>query len=650
MAPQTINWLRWIVLLPLMGAIFNGFFGGRASRKVVHLVACGTIGGSFLLSVAAFFKLRGLGEESYLPDTLWRWFDVGGLQADLALSFDRLSAVMALVITGVGALIHIYSTGYMAHDKGFARYFAYLNLFCFAMLTLVLGANLPLLFVGWEGVGLCSYLLIGFWYEDDAKASAGKKAFIVNRVGDLGFIIGIFILFWATQDIGHPTLTYTDLQGMVEELGHRMVSIPGLGEARLATVVCLCFLVGAMGKSAQIPLYVWLPDAMAGPTPVSALIHAATMVTAGVYMFCRMNFLLSLSETAQMVIAGVGGATALFAATIGLVQNDIKKVLAYSTVSQLGFMFLAVGAGAFAAAMFHLVTHAFFKACLFLGSGSVIHGMHDEQDIRKMGGLREKMPITHATFLLATLAIAGFPLTSGFFSKDEILWTVFNGNGLLYKALYGIGLTAAFCTAFYMARLTALTFWGKTRADPHTWEHVHESPVSMTGVLAILAVLSILGGFLGMPHVFHMGNLFASWLEPVWSHPHEIRASAGLEWSLMGLSVVIGLAGLGAGAGIYLGRPEIPARLSARFHRLHRMLLNKYYVDELYEFFIINPIKGIATLLWKLFDVRVVDGLVNGAAWAARGASRALSLLQSGNAQTYGLFVLFGVIILVWWV
>ncbi|NTU60156.1 MAG: NADH-quinone oxidoreductase subunit L, partial [Deltaproteobacteria bacterium] len=473
----------WLIpFFPMVGALINGLFGRRYGKSVGYTIACGSIFLSFLVTVGSFFALRGLPPEArFYQLRVFEWISSGSASIDLGYLMDPLSCVMCLVVTGVGFLIHVYSIGYMHHDPGHNRFFTYLNLFCFAMLTLVLGSNYLVLFVGWEGVGLCSYLLIGFWFEDAAKAAAGMKAFIVNRIGDFGFLIGMFLIF---QTFG--TLDFRTV----------MAAAPlklALG-GTLVTAMTLSLFVGATGKSAQIPLYIWLPDAMAGPTPVSALIHAATMVTAGVYMIGRSNVLYSLAPATMATVATVGAVTALFAGTIGVAQNDIKKVLAYSTVSQLGYMFIAMGVGAYVAGIFHLMTHAFFKACLFLGSGSVIHAMHEEQDIRNMGGLRKYIPYTHWTFLIATVAIAGIPPLAGFFSKDEILWKAWSGG---FKIQWLLGFLGAGITAFYMFRLVFLTFYGKERIDPHVKEKVHESPFTMTVPLMVLAALSIVGGWLG---------------------------------------------------------------------------------------------------------------------------------------------------------
>src|SRR5580765_5463729 len=539
--PIQTDFIRWIVFLPLLGAIVNGLLGAKIQKSfgkgAIALLACAPVVIAFGLSLYAFFVLKALEpEKRFLIDNLYRWIDLGSLQVDMAFLIDPLSAVMILVVTGIGGLIHIYATGYMHDDNAFWRFFAYLNLFTAAMLTLVLGDSLLLLFVGWEGVGLCSYALIGFWYTDHNNARAGNKAFIVNRVGDFGFVLGIFLLFWTLDAQGHGTLTFREMAKWASTLQGQMIW--GLPVVTLAT---LFLFVGATGKSAQIPLYVWLPDAMAGPTPVSALIHAATMVTAGVYMIARLGFLFAMAPATLHVVAVIGAATALLAATIALAQNDIKRVLAYSTVSQLGYMFLAMGVGAYAAGIFHLMTHAFFKACLFLGSGSVIHAMGGEQDMRKMGGLRKHLPATSTTFIVATLAIAGIPPLAGFFSKDEILWQTFATG---HKGLWAIGLLVAGLTAFYMFRQVFMVFFGECRADHETQHHLHESPSVMTLPLWILMGGSVVAGLLWIPHVFQP---FEHWLEPVMVH-HAAEAAAhgeaGMELALMGVSVLVALAGI----------------------------------------------------------------------------------------------------------
>ncbi len=614
-----VSYLRWIPLLPLLGAGVNGVAGAviqrRFGKKAISVLAITPVMLAFVLAVTAFFQLKGLApEHRYLLDDVSRWIDVGSLKANIAFAVDPLSCVMILVVTGIGGLIHIYSTGYMHDDPAYWRFFAYLNLFMFAMLTLVLGDSLLTMFVGWEGVGLCSWALIGFWWREWPNTTAGNKAFIVNRVGDFGFVLGIFLLFWTLDSAGHGTVVFRDLQHAAASLEGK--TIWGLPVVVLAT---LFLFVGATGKSAQIPLYVWLPDAMAGPTPVSALIHAATMVTAGVYMIARLNFLFAMAPETLAVVAGIGVATAFFAATIGLVQNDIKRVLAYSTVSQLGYMFVAMGVGAYAAGIFHLVTHAFFKACLFLGSGSVIHGMSGEQDMRKMGGLKDKMPTTFWTFLVATLALAGTPLTAGFFSKDEILWKAYSSPGGS-TLIWVIGVAGAGLTACYMFRQVFMTFFGENRADHEVQHHIHESPRSMTMPLVILAIGSILVGYLGVPEFLGGSNRFEQWLEPVFAGGHEAAAHAahahdvGLEWTLMIISVAIAGTGfLIAYLAFYRKSLSADAIADVLGGVPYRVLYEKYYVDELYW---ATVVRGTLLLsrICALFDAYIVDGIVNGVA------------------------------------
>jgi NADH-quinone oxidoreductase subunit L len=613
-SPIQTDFIRWIVFLPLLGAIVNGLLGAKIQKSMgkgaIGLIACAPVVIAFGLSVWAFFILVGLEpEKRFLIDNLYRWIDLGALKVDMAFMVDPLSAVMILIVTGIGGLIHIYATGYMHDDKAFWRFFAYLNLFTAAMLTLVLGDSLLLLFVGWEGVGLCSYALIGFWYTDHANARAGNKAFIVNRVGDFGFVLGMFLLFWSLDAQGHGSLTFREMVKWAPSIKDMMIwGMP------VATVATLFLFVGAAGKSAQIPLFVWLPDAMAGPTPVSALIHAATMVTAGVYMTARMNIFFSMAPATLHVIAVIGVATALVAATIALTQYDIKKVLAYSTVSQLGYMFIGVGVGGYAAAVFHLMTHAFFKACLFLGSGSVIHAMHHEQDMRKMGGLKGWMPVTFITFFISVLAIAGFPPFAGFFSKDEILWLAASNHhwGIWVFALCGAGMTA-----FYMFRQLFMTFYGDCRADHHTQEHLHESPSVMTMPLVVLAAGAVLAGFIGLPAVLG-GSQFAHWLEPVIHAHEEHHGSHALEWGLMALSV--GVASLGAFVAYLMYRreslsPEIFTNLAGGF--FYRLFDRKWYVDEIYQVLFVNGSLLLAKLL-SAFDAYVIDGIVNGSASVTR--------------------------------
>jgi NADH-quinone oxidoreductase subunit L len=629
----TADYVRWIVLLPLIGAVINGLGGAliqkAAGKRAISLIACLPVLAAFAVSLRGLFELLGREPaQRLLIDRMFTWISIGNLHIDVAFQLDPLSAVMILVVTGVGGLIHIYSTAYMHEEPAYWRYFAHLNLFTFAMLTLVLADNLLLMFVGWEGVGLCSYALIGFWYSDINNASAGSKAFIVNRIGDFGFMLGTFLLFWALAGLGHPTLIFRE----IVEHAHLLEGHAVAGFATV-TVITLLMFVGATGKSAQIPLYVWLPDAMAGPTPVSALIHAATMVTAGVYMIARLNVLYSMAPDTLMVVLVVGVATALFAATIGTAQNDIKKVLAYSTVSQLGFMFIAMGAGAYAAGVFHLMTHAFFKACLFLGSGSVIHAMHHEQDMRKMGGLKKWMPITYWTFLISTLAIAGIPPLSGFISKDSILWEAFVDG---HHVLWAIGLCGAMLTAFYMFRLVFMTFHGECRADHHTQEHLHESPAAMTVPLVILAALAAVAGLLNWPIALSPALPFApiaafeQWLRPVMgkdiSVEHGAAPHAGhhldpIEYATMAASIAIAVIGILIARAMYQKRTASPDRVAGLAGgALYRTVYNKYYVDELYQAVFVNGTLAL-TRLAAWFDENVIDFIVNAAATVTRWAA-----------------------------
>jgi NADH-quinone oxidoreductase subunit L len=620
MTPVSAPWVALIPLCPLLGAVILGVGGAtlqrRFGKRVVGWIACGTVAVSFVLAAMAFLQLLGREpEERLLVANLFHWIHVDELQVDVSFAVDPLSAVMILVVTGIGGLIHLYATGYMHDDPAFWRFFAYLNLFTFAMLTLVLGDNLLLMFVGWEGVGLCSWGLIGFWYKELPNTTAGNKAFIVNRIGDFGFVLGIFLLFWTLEARGHGTLVFRDLAAHAHLLeGATFWGLP------VATLVTLFLFVGATGKSAQIPLYVWLPDAMAGPTPVSALIHAATMVTAGVYMIARLNFLFAMAPATLAVVATIGAATALLAATIALAQNDIKRVLAYSTVSQLGYMFLAMGVGAYAAGVFHLMTHAFFKACLFLGSGSVIHAMGGEQDMRKMGGLRKHLPATSTTFIVATLAIAGIPPLAGFFSKDEILWQAFS-SPYGSKGLWAVGLVVAGLTAFYMFRQVFMVFFGECRADHETQHHLHESPTVMTLPLWILMAGSVVAGLLWVPHLFLP---FEHWLEPVMVHhaaAHAESASVGTEMGLMALSVAVALGGIGLAWLMYYRRSLRPELFSNALGGLpYHLVLNKYYVDEIYGFVFVRGVLLLCRVAaW--FDLHVIDGLVNLSAAVVRGAA-----------------------------
>jgi NADH-quinone oxidoreductase subunit L len=618
--------LTAIVVLPLAGFLVNGLLGARFGRGFVSIVGCGLPILAFLAAVRCYLALTG-GSGAPLIATAYTWGTVGGQSLEIAFWFDRLSAVMALIVTGVGSLIHVYSTGYMKEDPGYARYFAYLNLFLFFMLLLVLGRSLLVCFVGWEGVGLASYLLIGFWFEDPEKARAGKKAFITNRVGDAGFLLGMFLLYHAL--------------GTLEFDGVQAAFAGGAPGALSADLVGILLFIGATGKSAQIPLHVWLPDAMAGPTPVSALIHAATMVTAGVYLVARLNGIYAHAPLASEVIALIGMATALFAATIAVTQTDIKKVLAWSTISQLGYMFLALGVGAYGVAVFHLYTHAFFKACLFLGAGSVIHALSGEQDIRRMGGLARRIPVTFVTFAVATAAIAGIPPLAGFFSKDEILWFAFASDRGGSPLLWAVGAGTALLTAFYMFRLLWLTFLSPSRLDAETAHHVHESPLSMTGVLAVLAVLSAVGGFVSIPH----------FLAPLLPTAGVREGLEAYETPLLVVSVVLAVAGLAAAALLYAQGPARADRLAARVPRLHRLLSGRYYVDELYDRLITQPIQWLSDVVFlRAGDRWLIDGTLHGLAALARGTAGRLSRVQGGGVQRYVLLAGLGVLVCIAWV
>ncbi len=630
-----MEYLGLILVFPLIGVIVNGLIGKRLPDTAVSAVGCGSIGLSFICVCYFFFRLLALTPENrLLHHTIFTWIDSGTFSVNFSLLFDQLSAVMALIVSGVSFVIHIYSIGYMRGDKGYARYFTYLNLFVLMMLILVLGDSYPLMFIGWEGVGLCSYLLIGFWYEENEKASAGKKAFIVNRIGDFGFLLGMFLIFGT-----FGSLRYADV---FNEAG----AWTTLDDPALITITLLLFL-GAVGKSAQIPLYVWLPDAMAGPTPVSALIHAATMVTAGVYMVARSSILYALAPSGMAVVAAVGAMTAVFAATIGIAQTDIKKVLAYSTVSQLGYMFLAVGVGAFAAGIFHLMTHAFFKALLFLGSGSVIHALSGEQDMRNMGGLKTHLPKTFLTMLIAAFAISGAPLLSGFFSKDEILWYSF-ASPRGSAAFWFIGVIAAGITAFYMFRLIFMTFYGTSRVKKEAAAHLHESPKVMVVPLMILAVLSIVAGWIGIPQSLGGSNVFEHFLGPVFAGAGAVIAKGGevshgsIEYLLMISAVIIAAAGFYVAFRFYILDPDMPGRMAQKAGALYRTVLNKYYVDEIYDAVIISKFMKLSEVFWKLFDVKIVDGFVNGTAYMFRGTGRTVRKIQSGFTQGYLVIFILG--------
>ncbi len=653
-----VDYIWLIPAFPAVGFLINGFFGKKLPKSVVSWVACLALFASFVVSVTILFQFFQLPpEERIFERNIFNWITAGEFNATVGFRIDPLSIIMCLVVTGVGFLIHVYSVGYMHSDEGYPRYFTYLNLFVFMMLILVTANNLLLMFVGWEGVGLCSYLLIGFWFRKDSAANAGKKAFIVNRIGDYGFLLGIFTLFVALGAQGHWTLNY----GEIQQNAHLL-------SASAATLITLLFFVGATGKSAQLPLYVWLPDAMEGPTPVSSLIHAATMVTAGVYMVARLNFLYSMAPQVMFVVALVGVLTAIFSASIGFAQNDIKRVLAYSTVSQLGYMFVGVGVGAYAAGIFHLMTHAFFKGLLFLGAGSVIHAMSGEQDMRKMGGLRKKIPVTYWTFVFACIAIAGVPPFSGFFSKDEILWRAFSAGGP-YRIVWVIAAVAAGMTAFYMFRLLFGTFHGECRASEEVKHHIHESPKVMTVPLMILAILSVIGGWIGVPLILGGSNRIEQFLEPVFGGAGEHAAHAGgfsiinmigpafassgggeessAEGTLMILSVVIALIGIFIAYRLYIRNPELPKRFVARFSGLHRAVYNKYFVDEIYGATVVRGLLGLGTVLKNFFDEIVIDGTINGVASFLRWCGSLLRLLQAGYVQGYAFAMIVGAIIVI---
>ncbi len=626
---MTTNLLRWIPLLPLAGALLNIFFGGRWGKKFSGVLASAAVLGSFLISLRVFLLLSPAG---VLRDTLYTWIDSEPFKAQVSFQADALTAVMLLVVTGIGFLIHVYSTGYMAHDEGEPRFFAYLNLFVFFMSLLVLADNLLLLFVGWEGVGLCSFLLIGFWFEDHANTTAGNKAFIVNRIGDFAFLLGLLLLFWEMNRLGVPSLDFAALKDAATRIPPDTV-----------VLITLLLFIGATGKSAQIPLFVWLPDAMQGPTPVSALIHAATMVTAGVYMTARLNFLFALAPWTLSLIALVGAATALLAGTIAVAQNDIKRVLAYSTVSQLGYMFLAAGVGAFSAAVFHLFTHAFFKACLFLSAGSVIHALGGEQDMRKMGGLRRRLPVTYWTYLVSALALAGIPPTAGFFSKDRILLEAYSspqGSAVLWF----VGWITAGLTAFYMFRQLFMVFHGASRVSESVQEHVHESPPAMTIPLIALALGSIAAGWLALPS----RDVWDPWLQAVLprTNPAE-HGEVANEMLLVGLTVGLAVAAIGLAYFLY-GRERLAA--AGEGGPLWRVLARKYYIDELYDFLFVRPFTSMANWLARVFDPGFVDGAVNGVAGLVRAVSASGRRLQSGNVQHYLFAFLIGTILMfVYW-
>ena len=634
----------WIILaLPLAGFAVSLLAGRHWPHKYVNLSSVTSVVLAFLAYCELAREFIQLSPEK-IPwvQSYFTWMTAGNFRVDFALQVDQLTMVMLGVVTFVGMLIHIYSTGYMAHEEGYYRFFAEMNLFMFFMLTLVMAANLVLMFVGWEGVGLCSYLLISFFFQKKSAADAGKKAFITTRIGDFGFTLGILLAFWTFHAVDYKTM-FAQAATMAPE---------GLHNWGVLTSICLLLFAGAVGKSAQLPLYVWLPDAMEGPTPVSALIHAATMVTAGVYMVSRMHVLFSRAPAAMLAVATVGAITAFYSATIGLAQTDIKKVLAYSTVSQLGYMFLGCGVGAYAAGIFHLMTHAFFKGLLFLAAGSVIHAMGGEQDMRNMGGLWKKIPWTYATMLIATLAISGAPLFAGFFSKDEILFQAYAGPNANH-VLYAFGIAGALLTACYMFRLIFLTFHGKPRYDEHH-VHVHESPKNMIVPLVILAILSIFGGWVALPPYWGGENYFKSFLAPVFGsswdlaaklNPGWIEPAHSLELQMTGVAVLVALIGFLIAWYLYILKPELPKRIAQRFQPVYQLLLQKYYVDELYEAVIIGPCVWLSrNVLWKIIDVGLIDGTVNGLAFLSRGVGGGLRHIQGGNTRSYAAWVVAGAV------
>ena len=665
--------LRWIPLLPLAAAIYHGVVLVLIRRQTPRILtiafSCGSVLASFVASCIAFWTLRGLAVESrVLVDNVYTWFGAGvgdtTFSAELSFSLDPISAFMTLIVSGVGLLIHVYSIGYMddddRDDKGFQRFFCYLNLFTFSMLVLVLADNLVLMFLGWEGVGLCSYLLIGFWYSDRFNAYCGSKAFIVNRIGDFAFLIGIFLIFQAMAEAGTPSVAFIDIAENIDRIAGATLAVPAWvpfgPEWSLPSTIALCLFVGACGKSAQLPLYVWLPDAMAGPTPVSALIHAATMVTAGVYMVCRFSFLFAVAPEASAVVAWVGGLTAIFAATIAVAQTDIKKVLAYSTVSQLGYMFLAAGVGGYGAALFHLGTHAFFKALLFLAAGAVILAMHHEQDIDKMGGLARRIWRTHAVFLVGVLAISGFPGFSGFFSKDEILVAVYVSDVPGHTWLYGIGVATAGLTAFYMFRLYFRTFLGECRVSGDLRNRLQDPASVVIIPLIVLAFFSIAAGFAGLPQIYgdwfrvEESNSLANFLAPALVEAKTHAISHGTEYAMAAGTVLISALGAGLAWFLYVLRPGLPDRIAERAGVFYRLLRDKYYVDEAYDAVLVGPLVRLSDrILYRRIDAGIIDGTgVNGLGRSVRGfASHGLKYAHSGLTQGYIILMLVGAVAVV---
>jgi NADH-quinone oxidoreductase subunit L len=629
--------LGLILFFPALGVVFNLFYGRRAGRGAINFIGTSVIFLAFAIALWAFAKLLAMPPGGALAFTLWPWISAGNFHADIALRFDALSAVMTLVVSGVGAFIHLYSCGYMAHDEDYARYFAYMNLFALAMLVLVLADNLLLMFVGWEGVGLCSYLLIAFWYANSEFAYNGRKAFITNRVGDAGFILGILTIVGALAVHGVWTLSFVEMRAHADLL------------QPVAVTAALLLFLGATGKSAQIPLYVWLPDAMVGPTPVSALIHAATMVTAGVYMIARLNFLYRLGPDAMQVVAIIGALTSFFAATVAIVQSDIKRVLAYSTISQIGYMIVGVGVGAFAAGIFHLMTHAFFKGLLFLCAGSVMHALDGEQDMNRMGGLRRKLPITYATMLIAALAICGIPVFAGYFSKDLILESTYTSGHIW---LWLLGLVTAGLTSFYMFRLIFVTFHGESRLASEKEHHIHESPPVMTIPLIVLAVFSIIGGWVELPEGMLWGGAFSRFLAPVVAGPvtglmARPAAMAGSNLSpslvLSAVATLIAIIGIGIAWIFYIQVPALAGQFAESMRALYNVLRRKYYIDELYNLIVTRPLFFISTyVLHRGVDVMVIDGIVDGLGLGVEESGEAVRKVESGNVQDYAFVYLLG--------
>ena len=620
-----------IPLLPLASFLILGLFG-HWIKDQAHLVAVPAVVVSFLLSLLVFFDVAS-GHQTSFP--LYTWLTSGMLDIHIGFSIDRLTAVMLLLVTTVSSLVHVYTIGYMHKDPGYARFFSYIALFTFSMLMLVMADNLLQLFIFWEAVGLCSYLLIGHWYDRPAACAAATKAFIVNRVGDFGFMLGLLLVWYSFGSLDYSEI-FARAHASAGDVMNVLGPFGGTWDVSVLTLICLLLFTGAIGKSAQVPLHVWLPDAMEGPTPISALIHAATMVTAGVFMVARLAPLYNLSPTAMMVVALTGGLTMVVGATIALTQTDIKRVVAYSTVSQLGYMIMACGLGAYASGMYHLLTHGAFKALLFLGCGSVIIALHHEQDMRRMGGLKDKLPITYWTFVVGSLALAGFPLTSGFFSKDALLVSAWS-SGSLGQFLTVLGLMTALMTAFYSFRLVFVTFWGPSHVDPHHAGHIHEPSHTMTLPLIVLAVLSIVTGYLGIPEF--LGPMFET---GTGGAAHE----GGAAIAIMVLATSMGLLGIAGAYYVYVLNPALPDQFARRWQSLYRGSLNKWYVDEAYDRTIVRPTFSAATELWKRVDVAVIDGTVNGVARAIAWSGWLLRLTQSGQTQHYALGMALGVVVI----